>query len=215
MTSITDNLTAAFPHPILNPLCDSLSGPTCSTIYAAKLQLNANAASVHSNSGNGIHGHLALTITAAAYTAISVGQTAFTVPLNLGPSPTHTVGATGPQITETNREYSETQRLFKLYHDVDKALQNQLIKATPLVYLEAIADPTIGFGITTTLQLLTHLKNRYGTIDDKALWTITSTACKILGIHLPLSNSFSNRSKSARSLPMTAATPSPTTKSST
>jgi hypothetical protein len=86
-----------------------------------------------------------------------------------GPSPTHAIGATGPQITETNREYSETQRLFKLYDNVDKALRNQLIKTTPLMYLEAIADPTTGFGNTGALQLLSNLKDRYGTIDNKAL----------------------------------------------
>jgi hypothetical protein len=166
MASTADHLTNAFPHPIITPICDTLSAPTYSTINAAQLQLNANAASIHSNSGDGIQDHLSLTITTAAYTAISTGQVAFNIPINPGPSPAHTVGATGPQITETNLEYAETQQLFKLYHDVDKALGNQLIKATPLMYIEAIADPTISFGNTTTLALLTCLKSTYGHIDD-------------------------------------------------
>jgi hypothetical protein len=80
MTSTTDNLAAAFPRPIITPLCGSLSGPTYSTMHAAQLQHNANAASVHSNSGDGIHGHLSFTITAAAYTAIIISQVAFGIP---------------------------------------------------------------------------------------------------------------------------------------
>jgi hypothetical protein len=34
------------------------------------------------------------------------------------------------------------------------------------MYLKALSDPTIGFGNTTTLQLLTHLKTTYSTMGD-------------------------------------------------
>ena len=72
--------------------------------------------------------------------------------------------ATSAQIAEINRQEhkEEDQAVFRTYHDIDKALRNQLIDAVdtiPLLYILALSDATIGFGDVSclTLLLLAHL----------------------------------------------------------
>eukprot|EP00978_Attheya_sp_CCMP212_P024271 scaffold76012_cov52-Attheya_sp.AAC.3 len=58
---------------------------------------------------------------------------------------------------------------FRVYHTVDQALCNQLIEATPPTYLQTVKDPLLGFGQISTLAILTHLRNTYGTITPEEL----------------------------------------------
>jgi hypothetical protein len=128
-----------FPNPILTPLCDNISNPKFETIQVAQLQLNANTASVHSNGGDGQPGHLTLTITPAAYTAISAGKIPFVPPAANPPDhPEHpSTGFTAAQITEINQQHKENQTCFRQYHAIDNALRNQLIAAIPHIYISA------------------------------------------------------------------------------
>jgi hypothetical protein len=158
-----------FPNPTLTPLCDNISNPRFETIQVAQLQLNANAASVHSNGGDGQLGHLALTITPAAYTAISAGHIPFVAPENPPVHPEHPPGATAAQISEINRQHKENQTIFRQYHAIDNALRNQLIAAVPHIYISTLSDPTVGFGNVTCLDILTHLRTNYGTITSDEL----------------------------------------------
>jgi hypothetical protein len=66
-------ITASFPLPLLNPIATITSPPTYATIRAAQTQLNANATTVPSYAGDGIHGHLALTLKTADYKIKSKG----------------------------------------------------------------------------------------------------------------------------------------------
>jgi hypothetical protein len=83
-----------FPHPELSPL-SSADKPTNASLKPLKKQLNANAMSIPSVQGGGAHGHLALTIPAASYLALT--GIAFVAPLHHGPVPIHAVAATGPK----------------------------------------------------------------------------------------------------------------------
>jgi hypothetical protein len=154
---------ATFPAPTLTPIGTVTTQPTYLTIETAQRELNANAISVHSYDGGGLNGHLALTLTPAAYLAIAG------VPYVPPPAPTAEPvfandAPTGPQITEANRLLLARQKTFKLYHDVDRALVRQILAATPVIYLQALNDRQSGFSHVTTRQMLTHLRTHYGQV---------------------------------------------------
>ena len=154
---------ANFPAPSLTPIGTSTSQPTYLTIESAQRELNANAISVHSYEGGGLNGHLALTITPAAYLAIA--GVPFVPPVAPTAEPVFPNDApTSAQITEANRLLLVRQKTFRLYHDVDKALVRQIIAATPAIYLNALNDRQSGFSRVTCLQMLTHLRAQYGKV---------------------------------------------------
>ena len=72
-------------------------------------------------------------------------------------------------VDENNRLHKASLVTFRTYHDMDKALRNQLIAATPECYIEALSSPTLGFAGVTCLQLLTHLWATYGQITQAEL----------------------------------------------
>jgi hypothetical protein len=119
-----------------------------------------------SPAGGGLHGHLALTMTDAEYLAIA--GTPFIVPLNPG-TLTHLPGATGPQIAEAVRTHKEQMDNFQLYYNVDKALRNQLLAATPEAFIQTIKDPYLGFGQRSCLDVIIHLRTTYGEITPNEL----------------------------------------------
>ena len=77
-----DKLIESFPHPTTPPV---LGMPAHKTIAPVHLKLNANAASMHSNRGNGKIGHLILTLKPAVLNTLSTPQ--FVPPTNPGPNP--------------------------------------------------------------------------------------------------------------------------------
>jgi hypothetical protein len=158
-------ITASFPHPILHPIATITSPPTYATIRAAQTQLNANATTVPSYAGDGIHGHLALTLKTADYKIKSNGVD-FIAPL-LGPiQPIHPAGATAAQISEINRKFYDDQATFRTYQETDKALRNQILLAIPEDYLRDLADADLGLGSVSCLKILTHLWDTWGTITQ-------------------------------------------------
>jgi hypothetical protein len=119
-----------------------------------QVQLDANAASIHSNRGDGVNGHLALTITPVGYSLRSINRVAFTPPTNPPAVPAHAANATAAQIAEDNRAHAHQHHECNHYHNVDKTLRNQLIDAVPSIYITALRDPVISFGNTTTFAVI-------------------------------------------------------------
>ena len=78
----SEKIIETFPHPTITPI---VGQPNYESIAELHLKINTNAASVHSNRGNGYLGHLYLTIKPAACNALSA--TPFLPPLNPGPNP--------------------------------------------------------------------------------------------------------------------------------
>ena len=74
--------------------------PSYETIAEVHIKLNSNAASVHSELGNGTLGLLALTVTLAVYNPLTM--VTLNAPLNPGQTCKVTPGSTGPQITALN-----------------------------------------------------------------------------------------------------------------
>jgi hypothetical protein len=162
MSTTDSNITVNFPTPELTPIASDTTPPTYTTLQVLQKELNANAASVHSNAGGGLHGHLALTMTPAEYLVIA-GE-AFQAPAAPPVNPVFAAGAAGPIITEANRQHLENIHIFQRYHNVDKALVRLIIAACPPSYINALSDPVLGFASVTCLQMLTHLKTMYGRI---------------------------------------------------
>jgi len=77
-----DKIIETFPHPTITPI---IGQPTYESIAELHLKLNANAASVHSNRGNGALGLLFLTIKPEVYSTLS--NVPFLPPTNPGSNP--------------------------------------------------------------------------------------------------------------------------------
>ena len=166
--SSANPITVSFPKPTLTIIATTTQAPTYSTISIAQRELNGNAASIHSNGGDGRNGHLSLTISPTDYLLVTNGIP-FLPPANPPINPNHPVAATGPQIAEINRRHEQDQTVFQTYDATDKALRNQVIEAIPLVYIRALYNPVTGFGNVTTLALMTHLWTNYGKIQPSEL----------------------------------------------
>ncbi len=113
-----DKIVEGFPHPTITPI---IGIPTYEAISAVRIKLNSNAASVHSEPGNGALGLLALTVTPAVYHTLT-GVT-FVPPVNQGQPFVIHLGSTGPQISALDAAHKIQIRIWKEYLAVDKALK--------------------------------------------------------------------------------------------
>ena len=161
MTASTD-LQDNFPYPVLTKIVGT---PTYDSIKVVNDELSANAASVHSDLGGGLHGHLAITMNATIYATISV--TPFTAPTV--PAPPVLAGMTAAQITALNRRYDADKAKFHQYVALQNSLKKQLIAAVDEIYLAAISEPYIKYGNRTLLEMLTHLYTTYAKISPADL----------------------------------------------
>jgi hypothetical protein len=159
-----EKVVDGFPHPIIAPITGV---PNYESIKARNLQLNANAASVQSNLGDGLLGLLYLTITPAEFNALSA--TAFIPPKNLGAIPTIPYAATDSQFATLLREQKAETNLFKEYIAIDKALTQQVIATVDTMYLKTLRNRITGFATASTLELLTHLYTAYGRLTPADL----------------------------------------------
>ena len=164
MPSTIDSIVESFPHPTIHPITGV---PTYESIAELNLQLNANAASVQSNLGDGKLGLLYLTISPEEYDTLSA--VAFVPPVNPGTGPAIPIAATASQITALMRQHATNLQLFKEYNGTDKALKQQVIGAVNSMYLRALAHRITGFANVTTLTMLKHLYKNYGRLSPADL----------------------------------------------
>jgi hypothetical protein len=72
-----DALSFDFPHPVLTKIGDNNTEPTFASILIAHVKLNVNAASIYSARGDGLQGHLTLTIDDNYYVERSLSNKPF------------------------------------------------------------------------------------------------------------------------------------------
>jgi hypothetical protein len=125
---MTSETKTVFPHDFLTPL--PKERPTVSSLLLLNQEITANAVSVHSLGGNGDLEHYALVADDATYLGAS-NNVAFVAPVHPGTDPTHTAGATGPVITNTNRKFAADLVVFNTYRTTDAVLKKLLIAAVP------------------------------------------------------------------------------------
>ena len=161
----TSTPSFSFPVGSLTPLVED-EPPSSATLQILQTELNSNAMSVPSTTSAG-YGHLILTAPPLEY--IILDPNPFLCPANPGLNPSHARNASEEEISETNRQHRLLIEEFKLYYSLERALRTLLIEAVPHLYIAELHDVALGWGNITTLQLLTHLHDTYGGIDDDML----------------------------------------------
>ena len=155
---MAESVERQFPNEELTPLT-AQEKPSNATLRVLKRELYDNAMSVPSIRGGGGHGHLAITMSDAAYTTLA--GTAFVVPTHPGPRPVHPANATGPQVKEINRQFLSDLQEFQTYKAVEAQLKKQLIKAVPNVFIDELKDQLFGYGNVAVRAILEHLDTMY------------------------------------------------------
>jgi hypothetical protein len=159
MSSTAPTLT--FPHPSLSAITGQ---PTNTSIQILQKELYANARAVRSTRGGGANGHLALVMPAVDYDART--HAVFVPPAHPGDNPVHAAGATGPQITETNRTFKAALAEHTLYTTVKEELKKQILLAVEGRYLTILEDNDFGYADVSATNMLAHLKAEYGQISN-------------------------------------------------
>ena len=159
-----DKIVDGFPHPTIAPI---IGIPAYESIAELNLQLNANAASVQSNLGDGQLGLLALTVSPAVYNTLSA--VAFQHPVNPGTSPIIPANATTSVTSAITRRFTTEAAIFKEYHATDNALKQQVIGCVDSMYLRTLSNRVTGFANVTTRQILVHLYRTYGRLSPADL----------------------------------------------
>lgn len=157
-----------FPFPVLSSIAEGSTRPTYATLLTAQAQLNSNAKSVHSDAGTGRHGHLVLTMAPAEFLALTL-NIAHIAPVFPGRAPIYPAGTTVNARAEITGNHKADLFAFHAYYDTENTLRSQLIAACPDTYIRALKDPKQGYGEVTTLALLTHLWDTYGSISMQEL----------------------------------------------
>ena len=95
-----EKILEKFPHLIIQRI---IGKPSYDTLAAVHLKLNINAASVHSNRGNGQLEYLVLIVKDAVYNTLS--PIPFIIPVNSGQYPVIPLNSTGPQIVDIRKQH--------------------------------------------------------------------------------------------------------------
>lgn len=164
MASNTDKIVEGFPFPTISPI---VGEPNYETIAAVHLKLNANAASVRSNLGNGQLGLLYLTVSPAVYATLS--PIAFVPPVNPGAQPTIPIGANATASANIRRTFDEATAIFKEYDSADKALKQILLGAVDDMFVRALQTKYVGYLHVSTRDILDHLYDQYARISSADL----------------------------------------------
>jgi hypothetical protein len=133
---VTDAFT--FPNSILTQVGDHSTEPTFATIQVVQVELNTNSTSIFLSRGNGINGRLRLVINAADYTSRIIDNVTFVAPPRPTAHPEHLPLSAAMQITETNRAHKALGVEFNVFHNVDKALRNQVIEGVPVIFMSTL-----------------------------------------------------------------------------
>ena len=162
---LASELTSLFPHPTL---VAHQGVPTYAVIAQVNLKLNANASAIETTLGNGLLGHLHLTVTAAQYEQLAHGVYDY-VPEYPGLHPNYPAGANDAERRVREREHAENKRIWSRNQTVDAALRQLVIGCFDEVYLKPLANRVTGYGHKSTRQILDHLYTVYGQLSPADL----------------------------------------------
>ena len=154
-----DGIVSKFPMKKL-PHIDG--EPTYESINEIMQMLYANAATLTTTSGGGMHGHIGLIMKPALYRTLS--DTPYVIPVDPGPIPIYTPGSSGLARQQITNEFEEAKRVFENHYNMDLALKALIIEAVDLVYLKEKRDRYTGFLTVTARDLMNHLLQQYGKI---------------------------------------------------
>lgn len=161
-------MAETLPHPTL-PSLHGLQRPGWHEMENMKLKLNEDAIALTS-AGNGILGHLVLTVSPATY-LLQSNNVAFIVPVNPGVHAVVPDGSTLHQMTQINRTFDIQTKQWKEYTAANLTLKTLLLAAVPDKYIRSLADKTTGYTNVTIRTILDHLDAKFSIISDEDLRT--------------------------------------------
>lgn len=141
--------------------------PTYDTLATLFIQLNTNACAIPTTLGGGQYGHLGLTLTTTDYKTHTTDD--FVLPTHPGPLPLYDSTLKDAENKQTQLVYKQEMATFRLCTNIDGALKQQLLAAINHQYISTLTNPLTGFGRVTTLHLITHLRDTYGSIEPHQL----------------------------------------------
>jgi len=180
-----DKVVDNFPHKTIPPI---IGQPTYEAIRDMHLKMNENCISVHSNLGNGLLGHLGISVTAVVYDTLSAHP--FVAPINPGATPVFPAGAQGPQIENIRRIFREDQIVFNTYQNVLKAISSLMIGAVDPIYFQALSHPLVGLATRTPLEKFAHLYQAYANITPADLQANDTHMKAGYDVNLPIETLF-------------------------
>lgn len=151
-----------FQHKVLTRIHGK---PTYESLQNILTELKANASSVPSNIGGGIHGHLGLLVSNARYAALP-HTIPWVSPGNPGPFAPPAAG-TAPQIEAAKDVWKDLKQTFELCQATEKALIAQVVETTDPIYLRALLNRATGQYSSNIRDLLGHLFDTYGKITPQ------------------------------------------------
>jgi hypothetical protein len=151
------------PHPTLTKIFGKPTQPTLTLMHS---EILANAMAVPSDGGDGQLGHARLVLSANAYATASHGHVAYITPVKPA-RVEHAINATQETMYRTDQDYNIDLAAWKLHHDTEKKLLQQLLAAVDNIFTKALKNNLWGYARTTTLALLTHLAGTYGKISPE------------------------------------------------
>jgi len=170
MTTPSGIAPATFPHEELTRI---EGAPTYLTLRNLKREILANAMSVHSTRGSGILGHAVIVIGVAEYNNVAnaPGQNNndWTAIAHPGPHPNYGANANATQIARIQGQYERDIKEFITFSNTANALKQQLLAAIDSMYICSLQDPMYGYARVTVHDILEHLDNTYGALDQVEL----------------------------------------------
>ena len=136
--------------------------PTNQDIDILDDELTAIASSFPSELGGGLHGHAGLVKNDADYEIFAPG-TPFVVPANPGVYPLGNIPAA--QRGQREAEHKALQTQFQTCIGASKGLKDLILQAVDEDFLLELQAEGIAYLNVTPLQMLTHLRDRWGTMD--------------------------------------------------
>ncbi len=139
-----------------------LGQPTTQDIDLLEDELTAIASSFPTSLGGGMHGHAGLLKSALEYDQLAPG-TPFIAPANPGIYPAGNIPAA--QRGQREAEHKELIKEFEKCTGASKGLKDLIMQAIDEDFLLELKVPGIAYLNVTPLQMITHLKTRYGSMD--------------------------------------------------
>ena len=136
--------------------------PTNQDIDILDDELTAIASSFPSELGGGLHGHAGLVKNEADYELFAPG-TPFVVPANPGVYPLGNIPAA--QRGQREAEHKALQMQFQTCIGASKGLKDLILQAVDEDFLLELRAEGIAYLNVTPLQMLIHLRDRWGTMD--------------------------------------------------
>jgi hypothetical protein len=173
-----------FQHKLLTRIHGK---PTYESLQNGLTELKANASSVPSTLGGGLHGHLGLLLSDARYTSLA-HAVLFVTPGNPGPF-VPPAGGTGPQIEAAKDVWKDSKQTFELCQATEKALIAQIVETIDPIYLRALLNRATGQYSSSIRALLLHLFTTYGRITPQQ---VKAKEMELLNMHYDISQPVDN-----------------------